>query len=121
MHDFMALLCIGKLSKIFFKEIPNLRLITVRFYRRFCRRICSALVIILEDFLHTICPSESTEPLFSCCVFAVKLMLLLLTLPEHLVWKTIFVLFQTLVNWERNVTHHFLPSSHVLSLPENMA
>lgn len=71
-------------------------------------------------FTHTICPSESIKHLFSCRVFAVKLMLLLLTLPEHLVWNTMIVLFQTLFNYKWNVIHHLPPSSHILSFPENV-
>ena len=47
-------------------------------------------------------------------------MLLLLTLPEHLVWNKIIVLFQILVNGKWNVTHYLPPTSHILSLPENM-
>lgn len=40
MHDFMTLLWIGNLSEMSFREIPNLRWITVHFYWIFCERIC---------------------------------------------------------------------------------
>lgn len=114
----MTLFWIGKLSKTFFREIPNLRWVTAFLLEILPKRGLGGAVAC-GGSSHALRPPKPPARA-QRHVTAVNLRRPLLLSPQHLGWNTVTGLFQTLVNWKRNVTSRLPPSSLILSLPENM-